>query len=160
MQKGRRPVAWLFGVDPLFGGRPADRPAHGPVEGPAREWKTRGALFRDRGSSLRHPCDPVYRSPTATKKKEYRIMPDGGVGRILIIPQKKNIAVMIFRDNCKPLRVTPHHVWGQSLRLCGVKASASASTSPRSLEPRGRLSQLIGKRLLPKQAAMIVALSN
>ena len=63
-------------------------------------------------------------------------MPDGGVGRILAIPQKKNIAVMIFRDNCKPLRVTPHHVWGQSLRLCGVKASASASTSPRSLEPR------------------------
>ena len=74
MQKRRRPVAWWFGVDPLFGGRPADRPAHGPVEGPAREWKTRGALFRDRGSSLRHPCDPVYGSPTANSFEPIRLL--------------------------------------------------------------------------------------
>ena len=64
-------------------------------------------------------------------------MPDGGGGANFNNSAKTNsIAVIIFRDNCKPLRVTPHHVWGQSLRLRGVKASASASTSPRSLEPR------------------------
>ena len=43
---------------------------------------------------------------------------------------------MIFRDNCKPLRVTPHHVWGQSLRLCGVKASACVGSKPPPLHQR------------------------